>query len=89
MKKCTYLGRFHKLEEFHRFLWSSQIFGVRKILKIMVLQVICSFKSIKHDYTRGVKLGILNSFLSRFHNLEEFHEFFMYGLPKFSESEKS
>ena len=32
-KKCTSLGRLHNLEEFHEFLWSSKIFGVRKILE--------------------------------------------------------
>ena len=40
-KKCAFLGRFHNLEDFHEFLWSSKIFGVRKILKIMVLKVNC------------------------------------------------
>ena len=33
VQKCASLGRFHKLEEFHEFLWSSKIFGVRKILE--------------------------------------------------------
>ena len=59
MQKCASLGRFHNLEEFHEFVWSSKIFGVRKILENCQNQPFYAILSHFATYpTRGPQGGV-------------------------------
>ena len=77
-KLCILRRISDKWGEFYEFLWSSKLFGVRKILKIakisnfwlfwailLFLHVKCSFKCIKYCFIFSTKMRILRQ-ISKF-----------------------